>query len=166
MKPAARAFLLSLEVAARLVRSRVVRTPASALLGFVGATVARRRRITRAGDAQAMAEAWQRAFPSKKQVPIVGVDDATGTAFAEIHTPCPLRGSGDVDACYRMMAYDRAFAARAGAELIVLTSQATPGVSTCRVALRAVGAPIDDLVPASALHAKRRRTSASRSARD
>jgi hypothetical protein len=101
-----------------------------------------------------MAEAWQRAFPSGRPVPIVG-EDAT-TAYAEIRSRCPLRGSGDVAACWRMMEYDRAFAARAGARFVVLASQATPGVTACRVAIRPAHLPADDLIPAHALDARRR----------
>jgi hypothetical protein len=96
-----------------------------------------------------MAEAWQRAFPTPEHHPIVAIDDTT--AYAEIHTRCPLRGTGDVEACWRLMAYDRAFAARAGARFVVLASQATPGVKVCRVALRPEALPADDLVPAHRL---------------
>jgi hypothetical protein len=80
---------------------------------------------------------WQTAFAAKKHVPILRVDDTT--AYGEILTPCPLRGSGDLTACHRMMGYDRAFLARADAHLVVLRSQVEPGVTTCLVAIR-VGA--------------------------
>jgi hypothetical protein len=95
---------------------------------------------------QAMAEAWQRAFLRRKEVPIVEV--RADTAVAEIHTPCPLRDSGDVQACHRMMAYDRTIAARVGAQFVVLESQAEPGTRVCRVALRPLGQPASDLIPA------------------
>jgi hypothetical protein len=125
-------------------------------LGFMsgfGRSMALARGVRPQEGPLAIAETWQRAFPSKKEVPIVRVDETT--AYAEIHTPCPLRGSGDVRACYRMMAYDRAFAARAGGTFVVLRSQAEPGVTRCEVALRSSGLPHDDLVPAHELLRRR-----------
>lgn len=73
---------------------------------------------------------------------------STDTVHARILTPCPLRGTGDVHACHRMMAFDRAVLRRAGGQFVVLRSQAEPGVTRCQVALRLQGQPIDDLVPA------------------
>lgn len=90
--------------------------------------------------------AWQRSFPSPKQVPIEAV--TPDAVFARIETPCPLRGSGRTAACWRMMEYDRAIAAAPGGQFVVLQSQAEPGVSVCRVALRMAGAEMSDLVPA------------------
>ena len=55
-------------------------------------------------------------------------------------TRASVRGTGDVDACYRMMAYDRGMLARAGTGFEVLESQATPGVERCRVRLGPVNA--------------------------
>lgn len=118
-------------------------------IGFMsafGRSMASARGVRPQEGPLAIAETWQRAFPSKKEVPIVRVDE--DTAYAEIRTPCPLRGSGDLRACYRMMAYDRAFAAQAGGSFVVLRSQAEPGVTTCEVALRSSDLPAGDLVPA------------------
>ncbi|MFO0745896.1 MAG: hypothetical protein U1F43_09510 [Myxococcota bacterium] len=142
----ARAFQLGLAAAAALVRQPLTRAAATRALAALGAALARRRGVRASADPRAMAEAWQRAFPSRKHVPIARVDATT--AYAEILTPCPLRGSGDTAACWRLMAYDRAFAARAGARFVVLRSQATPGVERCQVALRALDLAADDLVPA------------------
>ncbi len=94
----------------------------------------RRGRITPADDAATLGAAWQRAFLSPKQVPLVRVE--ADTAYAEIRTPCPLRGTGDTHACHRMMAFDRHVAAAAGGRFIVLRSQAEPGVTVCEVALQ------------------------------
>ena len=135
---------LSLRVFASLARSRLTAPATSRLLAGLGRFVADRRGVTPAESPREVAEAWQLAFPSKKQVPITAFDDAK--AHAEIHTPCPLRGSGDLGACHRMMAYDRAFVARAGGRFVVLESQAEPGVSRCRVAMRLEGASMNDLV--------------------
>ncbi len=90
--------------------------------------------------------AWQSSFPSPKQVPIEAV--TAETVFARIETPCPLRGSGRTAACWRMMEYDRAVAAAAGGQFVVLQSQAEPGVTRCHVALRMADAEMSDLIPA------------------
>lgn len=82
--------------------------------------------IGKANEIAELGSLWQRSFPSKKQVPIENV--AGNTVIAQIHTPCPLRGSGDVHACYRMMNFDREVVRRAGGQFVVLESQATPGV--------------------------------------
>ncbi len=103
----------------------------------------RGRRIKPAIDLAGLGQQWQRAFPSSRQVPIEHID--AHTVYAQIHTPCPLRGSGDVHACHRMMAFDRHVVAHAGGQFVVLESQASPGVRRCRVALRLAGEPIDDL---------------------
>jgi hypothetical protein len=106
----------------------------------------RRKRIGVAADPAALGAAWQRGFPSARQVPIRAIDGTT--VLADIETPCPLRGSGDTLACWRMMAYDREIALAAGGQFVVLRSQAEPGVAVCRVALRPMGADVSDLVPA------------------
>lgn len=104
------------------------------------------KRIGPAPDLAALGAAWQRGFPSARQVPLRAV---TGTTvLADIETPCPLRGSGDTTACWRMMEYDREVARAAGGEFVVLRSQAEPGVTVCQVALRRAGADWSDLVPA------------------
>lgn len=112
----------------------------------LAATTIRQKRITPAAALPALGAAWQSGFPSARQVPIISVSDHT--VMAEIHTPCPLRGSNDTVACWRMMEYDRAVARAAGGEFVVLRSQAEPGVEVCQVALRRLGADISDLVPA------------------
>jgi len=106
----------------------------------------RNKRIAVTPDLPSLAAAWQRGFPSAKQVPIISV--SLDTVVAEIQTPCPLRGSGDTTACWRMMEFDREVARAAGGDFVVLRSQAEPGVTTCRVALRRRGADLSDLVPA------------------
>lgn len=113
--------------------------------GLAGATT-RSKRIRQAQSVADLGEQWQRAFPSRKQVPIKRVD--AQTVYAEIHTPCPLRGTGDVQACYRMMEFDRAVLRHAGGEFVVLASQAEAGRSHCEVAMRPAGASLSDLVPA------------------
>jgi len=86
---------------------------------------------------------WQRSFPSAQQVPIEGISGTT--LIGQIHTRCPLRGSGDLQACQRMMEFDREVLRQVGGQFVVLQSQASPGVSHCRVAMRLAGQPMDDL---------------------
>jgi len=116
-------------------------------LGHTMATVVRRSRgMGQARHVADLGSIWQRAFPSTKQVPLESITDRT--VIAQIHTPCPLRGTGDLDACHRMMAFDRSVVERSGGQFIVIESQATPGVTICRVAMRMADQPVDDLVPA------------------
>ena len=89
---------------------------------------------------------WQRMFPDPTINVIIRVD--TDTVHAEIRTHCPYRGTGNVEGCHRMMEYDRKMLEHLGGELVVLRSQAEPGVTTCQVALRRRGASTVDLPPA------------------
>ena len=70
------------------------------------------------------------------------------TAFVEIHLHCPLRGTGDVQACYQLMNYDRALIDKVGGNLVVLESQSNSGRSYCKLAIRKKGLSADDLIPA------------------
>ena len=89
---------------------------------------------------------WQRMFPSKKMVPITRIEDST--VFAEIRSPCPFRGSKNVDGCYRMMEYDRKLMEAIGAEFVVLQSQAEENTEYCRVAITRESKSRKDLMPA------------------
>ena len=89
---------------------------------------------------------WQRMFPSRKLVPIT--DSTEDTVYAEVRARCPLVGSGDATACYHLMEYDRRLLERIGGEFVVLESRADRGIPACRVAIRAQGAPLEDLTPA------------------
>jgi len=95
---------------------------------------------------EALGREWQRLMPNPKVMPITEVDG--DTAYGEIRVRCPLRGTGDVEACHRLMSYDRALVAPLGARFVVLESQAEPGVTRCRVAMRPKAAPAEDLVEA------------------
>ena len=117
--------------------------------GYLRALAAGMARLRHIGPKEApgaIGAEWQRGFGSAKEVPISSVDDRT--VYAEIRTVCPLRGSGDVEACYRTMEYDRAILERIGGSFVVLQSQAEPGVTVCKVAMRRAGVSVDDLVPA------------------
>lgn len=122
-------------------------TPVSNLLTRSLAKITvKSKRIGPATTIEELGPLWQRSFPAKKQVPIERVD--AHTVFAQIHTPCPLRGTGDVGACYRMMEFDRRVVDRAGGQFVVLESQATPGRTFCRVAMRLKGESVENLKPA------------------
>lgn len=134
----------TLALLAFLARRPRLRAASDALTHALAVTTVRAKGIRRARSVGDLGAQWQRAFPSKKQVPIES--ESADTVIAQIHTPCPLRGSGDVQACHRMMAFDREVLRRAGGQFVVLQSQATPGVTVCRVAMRLQGAPIQDLL--------------------
>jgi len=136
----------SLAVSAWFARRPRFNAVTSALMRAMAQLAIRARDIRPAQDAAELGAQWQRAFPSAKQVPITRIDN--GTVYAQIHTPCPLRGTGDVHACHRMMEFDREVLKRAGGQFVVLRSQAEPGRTYCEVAMRAAGAPVSDLVPA------------------
>lgn len=129
----------------------VARRPAlaglsDALMRALARASVRAKRIRQAETLADLGRQWQRGFPSAKQVPITQV--TADTVFAQIHTPCPLRGSGDLAACHRMMEYDREVLRHAGGQFVVLHSQAEPGRTHCEVAMRRAGAPLHDLKPA------------------
>lgn len=97
-------------------------------------------------EIEAIGKEWQRMFPSDDDVPITKITN--DTVFAEIHIKCPHRGTGNVRGCHRMMEYDRKMLERIGGQLVILRSQAEPGVSVCQLAIREAGASIVDLTHA------------------
>jgi hypothetical protein len=129
----------------------LARSPAQGLVGPIlramAGAVRRYRRLPGAPlEGEALGRAWQRLMPSPKWVPITGIEGET--VYGEIHVRCPLRGTGDVQACHRLMAYDRALMRPHGARFVVLQSQAEPGVDRCRIAMRPAHLPADDLIEA------------------
>jgi len=136
-----------LAVSAGLARPSMLWPVSRAWSRWLARRTLKRRKICQTSrQISDLGAAWQAGFPSPKQVPLERV--TPDTVYARIETPCPLRGSGRTAACWRMMEYDRAIAAAAGGQFVVLRSQAEPGVTHCRVALRLAGAEISDLVPA------------------
>jgi hypothetical protein len=91
-------------------------------------------------------EEWQRSAPALANYKLIKIEK--DTAYAEIHSECALRGTGDIAACHRMMEYDREVMRAIGGEFVVLESQATPGRTFCTVAMRQKGASMNDFVPA------------------
>ncbi len=94
-----------------------------------------------------ISEEWRRMFGLNRFWKIAAIEN--DTAYAEIHFACSLEGSGDVQACHRLMEYDRALLNKIGGQLIVLESRADPRVKgCCKVAIRTRGDSRTDLVHA------------------
>ena len=104
------------------------------------------RRGRRMHDIEKIGNEWKRMFPLERMQNITTVNE--DTVYAETHTWCPLRGTGDVQACYRMMEFDRCMLETIGGQLVVLQSQAEPGVKVCKIAIRKSGISTKDLIPA------------------
>ena len=90
-------------------------------------------------------------FPLQRMQKITNMNE--DTVYAESHVWCPLRGSGDVHACYKMMEFDRCMIETIGGQFVVLRSQAEPGVKICKIAIRKSGKSTKDLI-----HAHERRS--------
>ena len=95
-----------------------------------------------------LAQTWQELMPPDGQelFPITEVTE--DTAYSEIHLHCPLRGTGNAQACYKLMNYDRQLMNKIGGQLIVLESQSNSGKPYCRRAIRPKGQDTTDLIPA------------------
>ncbi|HAA19312.1 MAG TPA: hypothetical protein DCR93_17990 [Cytophagales bacterium] len=106
-----------------------------------------------ANTPQQLAETWQQLMPpdGRENFKIDRVTE--DTAYTEIHLHCPLRGTGNVEACHKLMHYDRTLMEKTGGQLVVLESQANSGNSFCRLAIRATSKGTQDLIPA---HRQRR----------
>ncbi len=95
-----------------------------------------------------LAETWVDLMPpdGRNLFKISSIEE--DTAYVEIHLECPLRGTGDVNACYKLMNYDRALMEKVGGNLVVLESQSNSGKAYCKLAIRKKGLSTDDLIPA------------------
>ena len=142
-----RLFMLGLRANAALTRSRFSWLETELLTpSFVKLTFLARGRRQVAGDARSLGREWERLLGATGAAHVVAHD--AETAYGEIRVRCPLRGSRDVAACHRLMAYDRGLLHALGGQLIVLESQAEAGRTHCRVAIRRAAADSSDLVPA------------------
>ena len=93
---------------------------------------------------QDLAEEWNWLMPApRSRFPILEADDRT--AYVEIRVHCPLRGSGDVEACWNAMEFDRTLLRGIGGQLVVMESQSNSGKDYCRLAIRRSGAALSDL---------------------
>jgi hypothetical protein len=113
------------------------------LNSFIAKKTIKIKKIQEAKTLEELGENWQKGFPSKKQVPITAKDEKT--IYGEIHTLCPLKGTGNVNACYKMMSYDRAIVEKSGGQFLVIQSQAEKYIEKCKIAIRFKGESIDDL---------------------
>lgn len=130
--------LTSMSVVARLKFLRTLK-----IYSHLNAKVVLLARFGRRQDSiEAIGEEWKRMFPNDMQR-LVKKDDET--VYYETHTWCALRGTGDADACYRMMEFDREMHRSLGGEFVVIRSQAERGRKTCIVAMRKAGSSTKDL---------------------
>lgn len=135
-----------LSFTAWIAQKEALNAVTKAFMNAIARATIKSKGIREAKSLEDLGKQWQRGFPSSKQVPIKEITDET--VVAEIHTPCPLRATGDLNACYRMMQFDREVVKEAGGQFVVLSSQVTPGNNFCTVAMRKSGADMSDLVPA------------------
>lgn len=84
----------------------------------------------------ALGQTWMAMMPPNDQELFRITEVTEEVAFAEIHLNCPLRGTGNGQACHALMNYDRSLMKAVGGQLEVLESQATSGKSFCRLAIR------------------------------
>ena len=104
------------------------------------------RRGKRKTTIEEIGKEWKRMFPQMIIQRFISMDK--DTVYYETHTWCPLRGTGDVEACYKLMEFDRHMLKTIGGEFVVLQSQAEFGAKTCKVAIRKLGISTSDLTPA------------------
>ena len=83
-----------------------------------------------------LGQTWVAMMPPNDQELFRITEVTEEAAFAEIHLNCPLRGTGDGQACHALMNYDRSLMEAVGGQLEVLESQATSGKTYCRLAIR------------------------------
>lgn len=99
-------------------------------------------------DVHGLGKTWKQLMPPDGQDYFTIAKETEDTVYTEIHLPCPLRGTGNVEACHKLMNYDRTLMEANGANLIVLESQSNSGKPYCRLAIRPNGLPTNDLIPA------------------
>lgn len=134
---------LMLALLAFLARRPVLHGLSDRLTRFLARLTVRSKGLRPTAQLAELGRLWQRSFPSAHQVPIESI--MANTLIGQIHTRCPLRGSGDLQACERMMEFDREVLRQVGGQFVVLQSQASPGITYCRVAMRLSGQPMADL---------------------
>lgn len=140
-------FMLAVRLAAPLARRPKLERPVRFLMRALGGLVrwAHGRRKADPGEAAAsLGEAWSQLMPEPRtHFPVAPVAVGAEVAFGEIHVHCPLRGTGDLGACWRLMEFDRSMLRALGGELVVLESQAVSGKDHCRVRIAPAGVPIE-----------------------
>ncbi len=85
-------------------------------------------------ELEKIASGWTEQMPKPhEQFPITSLSD--NVAIGEIHVNCSLRRSGNIQACYNLMQFDRAIVERMGGKFIVLESQANSSQKHCKIAI-------------------------------
>ena len=84
----------------------------------------------------ALGQTWVAMMPPNDEELFRITEVTEESAFAEIHLNCPLRGTGNDQACHALMNYDRSLMKAVGGQLEVLESQAMSGKTFCRLAIR------------------------------
>lgn len=113
------------------------------------ARITRRSPCSVALTPEALGREWERLLGNSRYARVMRTDATT--AYGEITGLCPLRGTGDLAACHRLMAYDRGLIEPLDAHFVVLASQAEPGRTSCEIAIRLRSHAADDLVPAHSI---------------
>lgn len=99
-------------------------------------------------DIARIAETWKVLMPPDGQDYFKISTITEDTAYVEIHLECPLRASGNVNACHAFMNYDRELMNNIGGNLIVLESHSNSGKQYCTLAIRKLNDEVFDLIPA------------------
>ena len=137
-------FTALLNLSAWLAQQPKLNGLTNSFMNMLAGLTMRSRKAKPKQTIEAIAHEWQRMFVAgKKTNRITAIEN--GTAYAEIHTQCPLRATGDVKACYKMMQYDRKMLNTIGGQFVVLQSQSNSGETYCKVAMRVKGADMSDL---------------------
>jgi hypothetical protein len=93
-----------------------------------------------------IAEEWCRMFDLPQYWKIRKIED--DTAYCEIHFECSLEKTGDLQACHRLMQFDRSLLKKIGGKLIILESRADPHTKgCCLLAIRKLNDMRNNLTP-------------------
>lgn len=87
-----------------------------------------------ANDLVELFDEWKRSSPALADYQLVRIEG--DKVFAEIHSNCALRGTGNRRACERMMEYDFEVMRAVGGQLQITSSQSNNGKTHCSVVLK------------------------------
>ena len=94
-----------------------------------------RARPTYQASLAELGQTWKAMMPPNDQELFRITGNRRG-GLCRNHLNCPLRGTGNGQACHALMNYDRSLLKAVGGQLEVLESQATSGKAFCRLAIR------------------------------
>lgn len=87
--------------------------------------------------AESIAKEWQRMFGLNDYFRVVQINE--NEAVCEIHFDCVLAKTGNINACHKLMEYDRAIVRSIGGELTVIESRTDPSVTgPCVISIQPV----------------------------